>query len=98
MTEAKPDHHHSDQEEYDFVPPPEAPVFTPTIEEFKDSMAYIEKIRPLAEKFGICKIRPPDEWRPPFMVDLDKLKFKPRIQRSSISFSMFQNFNLIFQG
>ena len=80
------------------MPPPEAPVFTPTIEEFKDSMAYIEKIRPIAEKFGICKIRPPDEWRPPFMVDLDKLKFKPRIQRSSISFSMFQNFNLIFQG
>ena len=96
MTEAKPDHHHFDQEEYDFVPPPEAPVFTPTMEEFKDSMAYIEKIRPIAEKFGICKIRPPDEWRPPFMVDLDKLKFKPRIQR--FSFSMFQSFSLMFQG
>merc|ERR1719430_2224566 len=81
MTVAKPDHHHFDQEEYVFVPPPEAPVFTPTMEEFKDSMAYIEKIRPIAEKFGICKIRPPDEWRPPFMVDLDKLKFKPWIQR-----------------
>ena len=79
---ARPDHHHFDQEQYDFVPPPEAPVFTPTMEEFKDAMAYIEKIRPIAEEFGICKIRPPDEWRPPFMVDLDKLKFKPRIQRS----------------
>jgi hypothetical protein len=42
-----------------FRPPPECPVFEPTVEEFKDAAAYIEKIRPEAEYFGICKIRPP---------------------------------------
>ena len=69
------------EDKYDFVPPSEAPVFTPTMEEFKDSMAYFEKIRPIGEQFGICKIKPPDEWKPPFAVDVDKLKFTPRIQR-----------------
>ena len=67
--------------DYDFVPPPDAPVFTPTMEEFKDSLAYFEKIRVIGEQYGICKIKPPDEWQPPFAVDVDKLKFTPRIQR-----------------
>lgn len=43
----------------EFIPPPEAPVFEPTWEEFKDPLAYLGKIRPIAEKSGICKIRPP---------------------------------------
>ena len=44
----------------DFVPPPEAPVFEPTEEEFQDPFSYLEKIRPVAEPCGICKIRPPE--------------------------------------
>ena len=49
-----------DQCEYDFVPPPETIVFEPTKVEFKDAFAYIDKIRPLAEQYGICKIKPPE--------------------------------------
>ncbi|XP_022238310.1 lysine-specific demethylase 5A-like isoform X1 [Limulus polyphemus] len=67
--------------EWDFKPPPEAPVFEPTVEEFKDPLAYIAKIKSIAEKAGICKIKPPPEWQPPFTVDVDNFKFTPRVQR-----------------
>lgn len=43
----------------EFKPPPECPVFEPNEEEFADPLGYINKIRPIAEKAGICKIRPP---------------------------------------
>lgn len=47
------------KEEFSFLIPPEAPVFEPTEEEFSDPLAYINRIRPQAEKSGICKIKPP---------------------------------------
>ena len=43
----------------ELIRPPEAPVFQPTIEEFKDPVAYISKIRPVVVNTGICKIKPP---------------------------------------
>ena len=43
----------------DFIRPPEAPVFQPTLEEFEDPIAYISKIRPVVLNTGICKIKPP---------------------------------------
>ncbi|XP_013196492.1 lysine-specific demethylase 5 [Amyelois transitella] len=67
--------------EFTFTTPPEAPVFEPTVEEFLDPLGYIAKIRPVAEKTGICKIKPPSRWQPPFSLDVDKLKFVPRIQK-----------------
>ena len=45
--------------EFEFRPPPLAPTFYPTAQEFQDPMAYIAKIRPEAEKYGICKVKPP---------------------------------------
>ncbi|XP_041984302.1 lysine-specific demethylase lid isoform X2 [Aricia agestis] len=66
---------------FTFTVPPEAPVFEPTVEEFQDPLAYISKIRHIAEKSGICKIKPPAHWQPPFAVDVDRLRFTPRIQR-----------------
>lgn len=64
-----------------FKVPPEAPVFEPTAEEFKDPLKYIAKIRSVAQDYGICKIRPPSNWHPPFCVDVDNFKFTPRIQK-----------------
>ncbi|XP_060039513.1 lysine-specific demethylase 5C isoform X4 [Erinaceus europaeus] len=65
----------------DFLPPPECPVFEPSWAEFQDPLGYIAKIRPIAEKSGICKIRPPADWQPPFAVEVDNFRFTPRIQR-----------------
>ncbi|XP_069797395.1 lysine (K)-specific demethylase 5Ba isoform X1 [Narcine bancroftii] len=65
----------------EFIPPPECPVFEPTPEEFADPFKFINKIRPIAERTGICKVRPPQGWQPPFACDVDKLHFTPRIQR-----------------
>lgn len=58
----------------EFVPPPECPVFEPSWEDFSDPLGFINKIRPIAEKTGICKIRPPEvnhsyhfrEWKQTF--------------------------------
>ena len=44
---------------------PWGPVFYPTVEEMEGSpLDYIEKIRPIAQNYGICKIVPPKGWDP----------------------------------
>ncbi|CAN8290571.1 unnamed protein product [Cochlearia groenlandica] len=62
----------------------EAPIFSPTLEEFEDTLAYIEKIRPLAEPYGICRIIPPSTWKPPCRLKesgiWEHTKFPTRIQ------------------
>uniref|UniRef100_A0A1J3JHA2 Lysine-specific demethylase JMJ18 n=1 Tax=Noccaea caerulescens TaxID=107243 RepID=A0A1J3JHA2_NOCCA len=62
----------------------EAPVFSPSSEEFEDTLAYIEKIRPLAEPYGICRIIPPSTWKPPCRLKEKSIwehtKFPTRIQ------------------
>lgn len=50
---------------------PEAPTFRPTEEEFKDPVAYIQKIAPEGKKYGICRVIPPDGWQPPFAIDTE---------------------------
>ncbi|CAF1867631.1 unnamed protein product [Brassica napus] len=60
----------------------EAPVFYPSLEEFEDTVAYIEKIRPSAEPYGICRIVPP--LAPPFRLReksiWEGIKFHTRVQ------------------
>lgn len=57
-----------------------APVFRPTVGEFKDPIAYLSSIRDKAEPFGICKIVPPAGWRPTFAINKDKCTLPTRIQ------------------
>ncbi|RUS89616.1 hypothetical protein EGW08_002634 [Elysia chlorotica] len=64
-----------------FQSPPEAPVFTPSEEEFADPLAYIAKIRPVGLQTGIVKIKPPPDWQPPFAVNVETFRFTPRIQK-----------------
>ncbi|CAH8526116.1 unnamed protein product [Schistosoma mattheei] len=67
----------------DFIRPPSAPVFNPTTEEFTDPISYVQRISPIAFNYGICKIRPPNGWKPPFSVDQQNFTFVPRVQELS---------------
>ena len=49
----------------------DCPEFYPTVEEFKDPMAYIKSISPKAKDYGICKIVPPQGWKMPFVTDTE---------------------------
>ncbi|KAF9365905.1 hypothetical protein BGX34_007713 [Mortierella sp. NVP85] len=60
---------------------PDAPCFYPTEQEFLEPLKYIDSIRPLAEKAGICKIIPPEGWKPPFALDSEVFRFKTRLQK-----------------
>ncbi|KAH8876273.1 Lysine-specific demethylase 5B [Schistosoma japonicum] len=67
----------------DFIRPPPAPVFNPTPEEFTDPISYVQRISPTVFNYGICKIRPPNGWKPPFSVDQHTFTFIPRVQELS---------------
>ncbi|KAF9179557.1 hypothetical protein BGZ50_006854 [Haplosporangium sp. Z 11] len=60
---------------------PDAPCYYPTAEEFMEPLRFIESIRPEAEKAGICKIIPPEGWKPAFALDTSVFRFKTRIQK-----------------
>jgi hypothetical protein len=53
------------------------------MEEFENPLAYIAAIREEAQEFGICKIVPPPQWRPPFQLANTKFKFATRLQTTS---------------
>ena len=41
----------------------EGPTFHPTEKDFQDPLEYIDKIKSVAEKFGICKVVPPANFK-----------------------------------
>ncbi|KAL6182188.1 hypothetical protein ACLB2K_043611 [Fragaria x ananassa] len=59
---------------------PSAPVYYPSEDEFRDPLEYICKIRAEAEPYGICRIVPPESWKPPFALDLEKFTFPTKTQ------------------
>ncbi|PSN57956.1 hypothetical protein C0J52_00206 [Blattella germanica] len=52
----------------------EAPIFHPTEKEFQDPLEYIDRIRPVAEKFGLCRVVPPPNFKPECKVS-DDMRF-----------------------
>ncbi|CAG9835453.1 unnamed protein product [Diabrotica balteata] len=86
------------EESFVFLEPEEAIILRPTREEFEDPLVFIATIRPYAEKYGICKIVPPTDWRPSFAVDVDNFKFTPRVQRlNELEAKTRINFNFLDQ-
>nr|GEV47255.1 lysine-specific demethylase JMJ18 [Tanacetum cinerariifolium] len=63
----------------------DAPIFYPTAEDFEDTIGYLSKIRPMAESYGICRIVPPNTWKPPCPLKEKRFwqeaKFSTRIQQ-----------------
>ncbi|XP_054810000.1 lysine-specific demethylase JMJ13 [Prosopis cineraria] len=63
---------------------PECPVYSPTKEEFEDPLVYLQKIIPVASRYGICKIISPLSASVPAGVVLMKekagFKFATRVQ------------------
>ncbi|KAL0905072.1 hypothetical protein M5K25_027248 [Dendrobium thyrsiflorum] len=68
---------------------PECPVFCPTKEEFDDPLIYLQKVAPIASKYGICKIISPICATVPAGVVLMKeqvgFKFSTRLQPFHLS-------------
>lgn len=59
---------------------PSGPVYYPNEDEFKDPLEFIRKIRAEAEPYGICKIVPPKNWKPPFALNMDSFTFPTKTQ------------------
>lgn len=67
--------------------------FYPTMEEFKDPMAYIKSIYAEAVNYGICKIIPPVDWKMPFVTDTEVRFHCCNLYVSSLTF-LFRPFAL----
>lgn len=55
------------------------------LQEFKQTLKYLDKIRPQAENYGICRIVPPPSWRPECLFEVNKeweaSKFNTHVQK-----------------
>lgn len=52
----------------------EAPVFKPTEKEFQDPIEFINRITPIAARFGLCRIIPPSTFKPECKIS-DDMRF-----------------------
>ncbi|KAL8970884.1 MAG: hypothetical protein Q9183_001312 [Haloplaca sp. 2 TL-2023] len=76
----------------------DAPTFRPTEDDFRDPMEYIKKIAPEGSKYGICKIIPPEGWKPGFAINTEKFHFRTRRQElNSVEGGTRTNLNYLDQ-
>jgi hypothetical protein len=52
----------------------DAPTFYPSEEDFKDPLEYFEIIKPVARKYGICRVVPPPSFKVCLLINR-KLKY-----------------------
>ncbi|XP_043921651.1 protein Jumonji [Protopterus annectens] len=57
----------------------EVPVLRPTVKEFHDPLLYVELVQPQVEKYGMCRVVPPQDWRPECKLN-DEMRFMTQIQ------------------
>lgn len=53
------------------------PIYYPTVDEFAQPMEYIERVAKESKdgQYGICKVVPPEGWKPPFALDTEVINF-----------------------
>ncbi|XP_063779270.1 protein Jumonji isoform X1 [Pseudophryne corroboree] len=57
----------------------EIPVLRPSAKEFHDPLIYIESIRARVEKYGMCTVIPPPDWRPECKLN-EEMRFVTQMQ------------------
>ncbi|KAJ6664488.1 hypothetical protein lerEdw1_007145 [Lerista edwardsae] len=57
----------------------EIPILRPSTKEFHDPLIYIESIRAQVEKYGMCRVIPPPDWRPECKLN-EEMRFVTQIQ------------------
>lgn len=57
----------------------EIPILRPSAKEFHDPLIYIESIRAQVEKYGMCRVIPPPDWRPECKLN-EEMRFVTQIQ------------------
>uniref|UniRef100_A0A8C3IDA9 Protein Jumonji n=1 Tax=Chrysemys picta bellii TaxID=8478 RepID=A0A8C3IDA9_CHRPI len=57
----------------------EIPILRPSAKEFHDPLIYIESVRAQVEKYGMCRVIPPADWRPECKLN-DEMRFVTQIQ------------------
>jgi len=48
----------------------DAPTFYPSEEDFKDPLEYFEIIKPVAQKYGICRVVPPPSFKVSIIISI----------------------------
>ncbi|GLD65929.1 protein Jumonji [Lates japonicus] len=58
----------------------EVPVFRPAPREFQDPLVYLDAVREQAEAAGMCRVVPPQDWRPECKLS-EEMRFVTQVQR-----------------